>query len=190
MKLCAFALLTGLLLTTGVSASAATTWRADPNHSSAQFTAVHLMISHVTGTIPIKNATVVTDANDLPQSVKADLDPNGIDTRVGMRDNDLRSAHFFDVASYPAMSFESTKVTPKDATHFVIEGNLTMHGQTKPVELTGQVIGKGPGMRPGEQRIAFTADGTIDRSKWGMTYGNIVASYKIDIHLEIEAVKQ
>lgn len=190
MKPSVLAVATALLLTLAAPASASTTWQADPNHSSAQFTAVHLLISHVSGIIPIKSATVVTDSNGVPQSVKAELDPRGIDTRVGMRDDDLRSAHFFDVGTYPAMTFESTKVAAKDATHFVIDGNLTMHGQTNPVVLTGQVIGKGPGMRPGEQRIAFTADGTIDRSQWGMTYGNVVASYKIDIHLEIEAVKQ
>jgi polyisoprenoid-binding protein YceI len=166
------------------------TWKADLNHSSAQFTAVHLAISHVTGSIPIKSATLTIPQNsDIPSSIRAELDPSGIDTRVGMRDNDLRSAHFFDVTSYPAMSFESTKIVPSDATHFAVTGNLTMHGIKKPVTLTAQMIGKGPGTR-GEPRIAYTASGTLDRTQWGMNYGSFIASNSIDINLEIEAVKQ
>jgi polyisoprenoid-binding protein YceI len=179
-----------VLCATGVAAAADATWKADLNHSSAQFTAVHLAISHVTGSIPIKSATLLIPPNgDIPSSLRAELDPSGIDTRVGMRDNDLRSAHFFDVSTYPTMSFESTKITPVDDRHFTVVGNLTMHGVTKPVTLNAQMIGKGPGVR-GEPHIAYTAAGTIDRTQWGMTYGSFIASNSIEISLEVEAVKE
>lgn len=165
-------------------------WKADLNHSSAQFTAVHLAISHVTGNIPLKSATLtIAQGANIPSSVRAELDPGGIDTRVGMRDNDLRSAHFFDVSTYPKMSFESTKIVASDATHFAMTGNLTMHGITKPVTLSAQMIGRTTGPR-GEEHIAYIASGTLDRTQWGMTYGSIVASNSIDINLEIEAIKQ
>jgi len=178
------------LCASGAIAATDATWKADLNHSSAQFTAVHLAISHVTGSIPIKSATLTIPQNsDIPSSIRAELDPSQIDTRVSMRDNDLRSAHFFDVNTYPTMSFQSTKVAPPDATHFPVTGNLTMPGITKPVTLSAQMIGKGPGMH-GEPHIAYTASGTIDRTQWGMTYGSFVASNAININLEIEAVRQ
>lgn len=177
------------LLSSAASAADAT-WKADLNHSSAQFTAVHLAIAHVTGSIPIKSATLIIPANtDVPSSVRAELDPRGIDTRVTMRDNDLRSAHFFEVDKFPNMSFESTKISATDPKHITIVGNLTMHGVTKPATLSAQMIGKGPGVR-GEPHIAYTAAGTVDRTQWGMTYGGIVAGNNIDIAIEIEAVKQ
>ncbi|GAC1360819.1 MAG: YceI family protein [Vulcanimicrobiaceae bacterium] len=165
-------------------------WQVDPVHSSAEFTATHLMISHVRGTIPIKDAHItIPSGSDIPSSVSAVLDPKGVDTHNGMRDDDLRSAHFFDVAMDPKMSFESTKISATDAKHFTIAGNLTMHGATHPITLDAQVIGKGPGMKH-EPRIAFTATTTIDRSLWGMNYGSPVVSNSITINLEIEAAKE
>jgi len=178
------------VLLCGAAPAADATWKADLNHSSAQFTAVHLAISHVTGSIPIKSATLIIPENsEVPTSVRAELDPRGIDTRVNMRDNDLRSAHFFEVDKYPNLSFESTKISATDPKHITITGNLTMHGITKPATLNAQLIGKGPGMR-GEPHIAYTASGTIDRTQWGMSNGSIVASNTINIAIEIEAVKQ
>ncbi|MDP9019072.1 MAG: YceI family protein [Candidatus Eremiobacteraeota bacterium] len=165
-------------------------WHVDPVHSSAEFTATHLMISHVRGTIPIKDAQItIPSGSDIPSSVSATLDPKGVDTHNGMRDDDLRSDHFLNIAADPKMSFESTKITTTDAKHFIIAGNLTMHGQTHPVSLDAQVIGKGPGMKH-EPRIAFTASGTIDRSQWGMNYGSPVVGNSITINLEIEAAKE
>jgi polyisoprenoid-binding protein YceI len=165
-------------------------WAADPVHSSASFTATHLMISHVNGIIPIKSASLeIPDGSNIPSAVKAVLDPSGVDTRNGMRDNDLRSEHFLEVATYPTMTFESTKITKTDDKHFTIDGNLTMHGQTHPVSLKAEFLAKGPGMR-GEPHIAYTAAGSIDRTEWGMTYGTFIASKEIDLTIDIEAVKQ
>lgn len=178
-----------LLSTVTAFGAGTTTWNADPIHSSATFTATHFAISHVTGTIPIKSATVVLpDGSDIPQSARADLDPAALDTHNGMRDSDLRSAHFFEVTTYPAMSFASTKITATDATHFTLEGDLTMHGQTHPITLNAQYLGRAPVM--GKERIAYTAKATIDRRQWGMTYGNPVASNSIDLEIDIEAIKQ
>jgi polyisoprenoid-binding protein YceI len=169
--------------------AAASTWKADPVHSSATFTAVHLGISRVTGTIPIKSATlVVPDGSNVPTSIQAFLDPSGIDTRTTMRDDDLRSNHFFDVAQFPVMSFTSTSITATDDKHITIAGDLTMHGVTKPVTLAAAFLASGPGMR-GETRAAYTATATIDRTQWGMTYGYPVASNSIDLQIDIEAVK-
>jgi polyisoprenoid-binding protein YceI len=165
-----------------------TTWKVDPVHSSANFTATHLMISHVKGIIPIKSASIVVpDGSNIPTSATAELDPSGINTQNGDRDSDLRSAHFFDVANNPKMTFVSTSVTAVDTTHFTMVGNLTMHGQTHPVTLTGQYLARGPGFHQGETRIAYTASGTVDRTQWGMTYGVPMVSANMDLEIDVEA---
>lgn len=165
----------------------ALTFLADPVHSSANFTAVHFGISHVSGIIPIKSATIeMNESSDIPISATATLDPAGVDTRNDRRDSDLRSPHFFDAATYPAMSFTSTKIAATDATHFAMIGDLTMHGQTHPVTLQCEYLGRMKD-RGNRTHVAFTAKATIDRTMWGMTYGFPVASNAIDLQLDIEA---
>lgn len=168
----------------------AATWSADPVHSSANFTVVHLGISHVNGIIPIKTSDIdVPEGSNIPTSATADFDPSGVDTRNSTRDADLRSPHFFEVATYPAMGFKSTKITATDATHFTMTGDLTLHGQTHPVTLDAQYLGRTTTPN-GQQRIAYEAKTTIDRTQWGMTYGNPFAGSSVDIELDIEAVKR
>jgi polyisoprenoid-binding protein YceI len=168
----------------------AVTWSADPVHSSANFTVTHLGISHVNGIIPIKSSSIdVPDGSNIPVSAEAVFDPSGVDTRNSDRDSDLRSPHFFDVATYPMMRFKSTKITTTDATHFTMTGDLTLHGQTHPVTLAAQYLGRATTPN-GQQRIAYEAKTTIDRTQWGMNYGNPFAANSVDIELDIEAVKQ
>jgi polyisoprenoid-binding protein YceI len=169
------------------AASAPQTWSVDPVHSSAQFTARHFGIVPVIGTIPIKNATVkLSEGSQIPVAVSASLDPTQLDTHDSRRDDDLRSPHFFDVATQPAMTFASTNITASDPKHFTIEGNLTMHGQTHPVTLIAEVVASGKSPR-GRDIIAYAATATIDRTQWGMTYGPMIVSNNVDISLNIEA---
>src|ERR1700755_2338546 len=82
----------------------------DPNHSSAQFTVRHLMVSNVKGAFSKVTGTINYDPNSLASSsVDAIIDVSTVDTRQPQRDADLRSANFFDVAKYPTMSFKSTQ---------------------------------------------------------------------------------
>lgn len=188
----AFALLCVLasVVTSAPAFAADSTYRADPPHSSATFTVTHLGIAHVNGVIPVKIATLeLSDGSNVPSSASASLDPSGIDTRNADRDADLRSGHFFDVANYPSMEFKSTKIAAADASHFSISGDLTMHGQTHPVVLEAQFLGRMTDSR-GRVHVAYSAKGTLDRTQWGMTYGQVVAGNSIDLDIEIEAIKQ
>jgi polyisoprenoid-binding protein YceI len=170
-------------------AAGESTYRADPPHSSATFTATHLGISHVSGIIPIKEASVsVPEGSNIPVSANASFDPSGVDTRNSDRDADLRSPHFFDVTTYPKMDFASTKITSTDGTHFTMTGDLTLHGQTHPVSLDSQYLGRVTDQK-GRTHIAYSAKTTIDRTQWGMTYGNPFAGNSIDIDIEVEAIK-
>jgi len=162
------------------------TWSVDPVHSTAQFTARHFGIVPVIGTIPIRSASVKLNSGEqLPVAVTAEFDPSKVDTHNDMRDGDLRSPHYFDVATYPNMRFVSTKIEG-DAKHFTVTGDLTMHGQTHSVTLTAQVAGAGKSPR-GRSIIAYAATATIDRTLWGMTYGPMIVGNSIEISVNVEA---
>lgn len=169
------------------SAAGLETWSVDPVHSTAQFTARHFGIVPVIGTIPIVKASVKLNAgSQVPGAVAAELDASKIDTHNDMRDSDLRSEHFFNVAVTPTIAFASTKVEGSDPSHFTVTGNLTMHGETHPVVLSARVVGSGKSPR-GRSIIAYLATATIDRTQWGMTYGPAIVGNNVDLSLNIEA---
>ena len=184
-----------LALTTAVFATAAgafaqsspQTWAAITNHSSAQFTATHFGLAHVTGILPIQSATISgPKAPALPASIVATLDPNGVDTRDSDRDSDLRSPHFFDAAKYPTVTFTSTSIVPVDAKTFDATGNLTLHGVTKPVTLHTTFLGQITDPR-GHLHAAYEATTTIKRSDFGITYGPVIVGDDVAIQIDIEA---
>ncbi len=188
MKRCTFACLLGIVLGAAPAAGAAgTTWTVDPVHSTAQFTARHFGIVPVIGTIPIRSASVTMgQGTQIPIAVVAELDASKVDTHNDMRDSDLRSPHFFDVASTPDIRFASTKISGTDPKHFTITGDLTMHGQTHPVALDAQVVASGTSPR-GRGIVAYAATATVDRTQWGMTYGPAIVSNDIDLSINVEA---
>jgi polyisoprenoid-binding protein YceI len=162
-------------------------WSVDPVHSTAQFTARHFGIVPVVGTIPITSASVTISAGtQIPTSVVAVLDASKVDTHFAMRDGDLRSEHFFNVASTPEIRFVSTKIDGTDPKHFTITGDLTLHGQTHPVTLNAQMVASGTTPR-GRSVAAYAATATIDRTQWGMTYGPDIVGNDVDLAINVEA---
>ena len=146
----------------------ATSWLIDTNHSSVGFSIRHFF-AKVPGNFDKFSGTIEFDpANPTAASVKVDIDPASINTKTQKRDDHLRSADFFDVAKFPAMSFESTKVTKGEGNALEMQGNLTMHGVTKPVTLKVNFLGAGPAF--GGQRAGFEATTTIDRKEWGINW--------------------
>ena len=189
--------LVAVALAAGSSAFAQTSnWKIDPNHSTAQFTVRHIAISNVTGSFTKVNGSVVLDEKDITKSqVMASIDAASVDTRVEARDNDLRSANFFDVAKYPTLDFKSTKIVNADGKLQVI-GDLTMHGTTRQVTLDGD--GPTPEMADpwGKTRRGFSASTTLNRKDFGLVYNNLlktgeaVVGDKIKIQIDVEMVKQ
>ena len=167
-------------------ANAAQRWVADPVHSSAQFTATHFGLVRVTGIIPIKEVTIMADKPELPASVTAVLDATGVDTREPDRDGDLKSDHFFNVSTYPTISFTSTSITSTGPKTFDLAGNLTMHGVTKPVVLKATYLGQIVDPR-GNVHYAYEAATTIKRSDFGMTYGPVIVGDTVEIAIDIDA---
>ncbi|PZR59474.1 MAG: polyisoprenoid-binding protein [Candidatus Meridianibacter frigidus] len=174
----------------GIASAAETqTFNADLVHSFASFAVRHFGISRVSGTIPVKSAVIkLRSGSNVPVAVSAELDPAGVDTHNGMRDGDLRSPHFLDVTIYPHMSFASTAISG-DEKHLVIVGNLTLHGQTHPVTLNGEFLGRAAGPR-GDTHVGFTATTSLDRTQWGMTYGGPIVGNNVDITVDVDAISR
>src|SRR3954447_18813113 len=110
------------------------TWAIDISHSEVSFTVRHLMVSKVRGTFTKFEGTIEVADDLLASSVYATIDLDSIDTRDANRDNHLRSADFFEIEKYPTMTFRSTGLRP-EGDHFVVDGDLSLHGVTKPVSL-------------------------------------------------------
>jgi polyisoprenoid-binding protein YceI len=165
------------------------TWYLDPPHSAAQFSVRHMGISTVRGTFT-KVGGVVVDSPDLSKaSVNVTIDASSVDTRVEMRDKDLRSDHFFDVAKYPTITFQSKKVESAGAGKLKVTGDLTMHGVTKEAVL--DVDGPTPPVKDprGNSHRGVSATTTISRADYGMTFDPPpMVGDQIAIQLDVELV--
>src|SRR5271156_2625824 len=95
---------------TNLAVAQTQTWYLDPPHSAAQFSVRHMGISTVRGTFTKVKGTVQDSSDPTKAAVNVTIDASSVDTRVEFRDKDLRSDNFFDVAKYPTITFQSTKV--------------------------------------------------------------------------------
>ena len=177
------------------SAQQATTWHIDAAHSSADFAVRHMMISKVKGTFRVtEGAVVVPDGSSVPTSVEATIDAASISTREADRDNHLRSADFLDVEKFPLMTFRSNHIAPKGGSAFTIEGELTLHGVTKALQLDAEFEGEGTDPW-GNARVAYSARTKINRKDYGLGWnqvletGGILVGDEIEISLAVEAVR-
>jgi len=181
-------------LATSIPGYVAGTWTIDPAHSSVEFSVRHMMVSKVRGKFRTFSGTIVTGENPLDSSVTAEIDLNSIDTGQEQRDAHIRSADFFEVETYPTMTYKSTGVRA-DGDDFILDGQLTLKGVTRDVPLKLELNGFGPDAFGGI-RAGFTATGQINRKDFGVNFsavmetGGAVVSDKVDLHLEIEAVLQ
>lgn len=172
--------------------SHAGTWVIDPVHSGVTFKVKHL-VSIVPGRFTTFSGEIQFDENAVESSsVNVSIDANSITTDNEKRDNHLKSPDFFDTATYPTLTYKSTKVRKIDATHFEVTGDLTMRGVTKPVVLNVEYFGTSPGMGYGP-RTGFHATASLNRQdfgvKWNKTLdsGGLLVSDNVDIDLTIEA---
>ena len=168
------------------------TWQLDPPHSSAQFSVRHLGVSTVRGAFTKVSGTVHYDAaNPGKASIQATIESASVDTRVEMRDNDLRSARFLDAQKYPTITFQSKKVEPAGDGKLKVAGDLTIHGVTKEVVL--DVDGPTPAIKDpmGKDRLRAGASATtkINRNDFGITSLPGAIGDAIPITLDIEMIK-
>lgn len=167
-----------------------TVWQLDPAHSSAQFAVKHMGISTVRGTFTKLSGTLHYDPADMKDdSVDVTIDSASVDTRVQMRDNDLRSDHFFDVQKYPAITFKSKRVESAGPDKLKVIGDLTIRGVTKEVALDVDGPSKPFNDGRGHLHIGASATTTVDRTQFGMTADQGMVGNDISLTIDAEFVQ-
>ncbi|TFC91953.1 polyisoprenoid-binding protein [Cryobacterium sinapicolor] len=167
------------------------TWTIDPTHSEVGFSIRHIMISKVKGTFEKFDATFVTGENPLDSSVTASAQVVSINTNQADRDGHLRTGDFFDAETYPTIDFVSTGVRQVKG-DFLIDGNLTIKGVTKPVTFDFEFGGFGTDPY-GNYKAGATAKTEVTRADFGLTYnaaletGGMLLGEKVTITIELQA---
>ncbi len=167
------------------------TWQLDPPHSAAQFSVRHMGISIIRGTFKKVSGVVQYDPSDVSKSsMDATIDAASLDTRVDMRDNDLRSEHFFDVQKYPTITFKSKRVESAGAGKLKVTGDLTIRGVTKQVVLDVDGPSKPIKDPKGRLHMGASATATINRTDFGIDADQGMVGNEIGITIDVELVKQ
>lgn len=171
------------------------TFAVDPSHSRVGFVVRHMGFSKVRGSFERFEGAVRLAPGDLATlAATAKIEAGSISTNDPKRDAHLRSADFFDVERYPEVAFKATAAHASSENEFVMEGELTMHGVTKPIELRGTYLGEGTDPWGGA-RVAFEAHATVNRKEFGLNWnvvletGGLLVSEHVEIVLEIQAVE-
>ncbi|QJD94885.1 YceI family protein [Mucilaginibacter robiniae] len=161
----AITLIAAALLNTAVFAQ---TWKADRAHSHITFTITHLAVSDVDGSFKDFDATITATKPDFSDA-KFDFtaNANSVNTDNDQRDAHLKTAEFFDVAKYPNVTFKSTGIKTVSKNHYKVNGNLTLHGVTKPAVFDLQYRGTITNPMTKAPDAGFVATGTIKRSDYG-----------------------
>jgi len=168
------------------------TWIPDKAHSEVDFSILHMSLSKVHGRFAISGGQIQWNEADVTKStVNVTIDVSTVDTGVSPRDSDLKSAGMFDVAQFPTATFTSTSVA-KNANGLTVNGNLTLHGVTKPVVLQVEgPTGPVPGMDH-KPHAGFSATTTISRNAFGIgtKYPAAVLGDDVPLSIEMDVVKQ
>lgn len=173
------------------------TWVVDPVHSEVAFTVRHFGVSRVRGRFDKFDAVIITAENVTGSSVSATVYTDSVNTHNEQRDGHVRSADFLDAENFPTMTFTSHSLTAADD-GYVLHGDLTLRGVTRPVSWRLELLGFGPDPASPQEgaRAGFSASTRIQRIDFGVKYnapipgGGAILSEAVDITLEIQAILQ
>jgi polyisoprenoid-binding protein YceI len=171
------------------------TWTVDPSHSRVGFVARHAMVTKVRGSFSDFSATAELDFEDPTRSTATvTIEAASIDTGQPQRDEHLRTNDFFDVPSFPTWTFTSTSVEVKGDDEFVLHGDLTIKGTTRPVSIDFEHSGTATDVY-GNLRAGFEGRATINRKDFGVVWnapleaGGVLVSDKIVLELDVSAIR-
>lgn len=180
---------TDLAATTG-------TWQIDPTHSTIGFVARHAMVAKVRGSFSDFTGTLhLNGADPAASSAELTIVTSSFDSKNAERDAHVKGADFLDADQFPTITFASTAVTQKGDDEFIVTGNLTIHGVTKPVDVKWELVGISQDPW-GNTRIGFEGKAEISRKDFGLVWnvaletGGVLVGDTIKLELDIEAVKQ
>lgn len=171
-----------------------TVWTLDPAHSELTFKVRHLMISNVKGEFKSFSASIEGDDFEKAK-ISASVDAASVFTNADDRDAHLKSADFFDVENYKALTFEGTSIKKIDDDEYKLTGLLTIKGVSKEITLNIEFggVNKDPW---GNEKAGFSVEGKINRKDWGLNWnaaletGGVLVSEEVKIQAELQFVKQ
>lgn len=182
-------------LVEGEEVPAAGSYALDPSHSQVGFAVRHVMVSKTRGRFSDFAGTIEIGENPLESSVAVTIQTGSVDTRDEQRDGHLRSGDFFDTEAWPTMTYQSRSVRQVGEGRYIVDGDLTIKGVTKPVPL--ELNFEGGAADPwGGVRIGFSAKAELDREAFGLTWnqaletGGVLVGKKVSIEIEAEAIRQ
>ena len=180
-------LLIALILLAGLPAFAAETLQIDPSHTAVVFSWNHRGLSHPVARLEKMHGTVLLNTSDLSKSsVAVTLPLDGLRTGDDSLDKRLKGAEFFDVVSFPAITFISTKVEPEGGNALKITGDLSVHGLTKSVVLNA-TINKIIAATDHKLTAGFDADAILRRSEFAVSRYVPMTSDELSVHITLEA---
>ena len=177
---------------TAATGLAGTAWRVDVAHTTVEFRVRHAGVAKVRGVFKELDGVLAFDADGTARA-SGSVAAASLDTRIGARDEHLRSADFFDAEHHPRLTFESTSIE-LDGEELRVRGDLTIRGVTKPIELTGELGGTGVDDE-GNERVGLELRGSLDRREYGLTWnavvtgGGLLVGNRVDIQLDVSAVR-
>src|SRR6516162_9773236 len=176
--------------------SAASQWKIDPVHSTAQFKVKHMMISNVKGEFTSLSGDLAFDLADLTRSrIEAFIEAASINTRDAQRDAHLKSPDFLDAEKFPSLTFVSTRISKKSDSEFAVTGDLTIRGVTRQVTFDFEEL-SAPQKDPwGNLRIGLSGTTKINRKDYGLNWnaaleaGGFMVGDDVTITLDVQFVK-
>ncbi len=170
------------------------TYTLDPSHTEIGFVTRHAMVTKVRGSFNEFSGTATTGENLAGASIEVNIQAASVDTRSADRDAHLRSGDFFDVETYPTITFRSTDVTAADAETLRVTGDLTIKDVTRPVTI--DFAFEGSAVDPfGNERVGFEGSVVVNRKDFGLQWnaaletGGVLVSEKVTLAFEISAIK-
>jgi polyisoprenoid-binding protein YceI len=173
-----------------------TKWELDPAHSEIHFRVKHLMISNVSGRFKHFTVSAETDGEDFSKATNIVFaaEVQSIDTGNDQRDTHLKSSDFFNGEKHSKIHFHSEKYEKKEDNE-ILQGNLTIHGMTKPIAVDVEFGGivKDP---YGQTKAGFTISGKLSRKEFGITYnaateaGGVAIGDEVKFNGEIQLIRQ
>lgn len=178
------------VLAANAAQAAPEVYRFDPVHTQIWFTADHQRFSHPQGRLHVKGGWFQFDDKDFASArMYIEIDMASGDMGDAKWSDMVRGGQFLDAARFPTASYTSTSVEKKDERSGVIHGNLTLHGETKPVdiEFTLNRVGNDPYLF--KQKAGFSAKAVLHRSDFGIKRYAEVVGENIELRFEVEGIR-
>jgi polyisoprenoid-binding protein YceI len=172
-----------------------TNWVVEPTHSEIGFKVKHMMITNVSGSFGAFSASAKTEGDDFSTAeIEFTADVASVNTGNDQRDGHLKSGDFFDAENHPQIKFVSNKVEKNGDADYIVHGDLTIRGVSKPVAFNAELggIGKDPW---GNEKAGFSINGKINRNDFGLSWnaaleaGGVLVSEEVKFHSELQLVR-